>query len=366
METEQAEFKALQKEDKENRRLFEQVIELDFQLEKLEKPLLEAEKNRLNLATQKKAEAEEVDRLKNQRKTLESTQSELENRLKENKRFKKLPAQLSSIVTMRDDLRQSYKSAGETGKEKVLILQKIEAQEKLEKAAQNRVAEVEKRASDLTAELKKLIPEKYAATPADLLNLINKEIEELNEQTGHLRQLMHLTADYREMLQEFDKNETRLAELRSRDSIINSQLITAMELVDDRKKWLEFKKASYDQHRLIASYADERSKLKKGESCPLCFSTDHNLELHGVKPYVNEAKEELEAAQNQFDTVNANYRNLMNSQREIHTQIDQLVGQENQKLNGQIQYQFDKILGFEKRFAELSSNVDSKYFFTQP
>lgn len=356
------EYKDFQKEDKEKQKVFEQVIELDFRLEKLEKPLLESEALQQKSEAQKSESAEQLKQFLNQQKSLSEKRSALENWLAENKQFGALPAQLSLIKTLGDGLRDVYRSKRDFKVEKSGLLEKISAHKKQEKEAAEKVAEVEKRSEKLELELKNIIPEKYASSPAGLLNLINKEIEELTEQTGNLRQLMHLTSDYKEMLKEFEENENRLVELKSLDNVINSQLISAMEMTDDLHKRLEYKQAIFDRERLLASYSEERSKLKAGEQCPLCFSTEHTLELHQAKPYVNEAAEELKTVKNQYDAVNERYRSLMNNQKEIHAQIDQLVGDENRELNGQIQNQFNKILGFESRFSSLSSSIDSDMF----
>ena len=45
---------------------------------------------------------------------------------------------------------------------------------------------------------------------------------------------------------------------------------------------------------MIANYEKDRSELEEGQPCPLCFSTSHPFRGQEMKPFVDQAKVELE------------------------------------------------------------------------
>lgn len=350
------------KENKEKIALFEKVIELDIILKEQRQPILELDESLKKLKLQK-AEEEQV--LTTKQKALSELKKQVafaKNWLKENKQFETLQEKLSSIQTIREDLIDNWKLAKNQDSEKASIQNELEEKEAKLEQVEKELNALDKEVKDSLSSIKDLLPDNFATDSSEVLKLIGNRLEELLRQQSDLKTFSSLTADYQVLLKELDENEEQLTNLRKIEMDINVRLINALEIVDESRKRMAFKQEIYDQQKLIAVYEADRQKLKKGEPCPLCFSTEHSLEKHQLTPYVDDSEKELNTAKLQFEELEKQCRALLNRQQEIQSEIDQLNGSKNKKLSGQIEKQVKKITDYENRFVEMSGKLDSNIF----
>ena len=350
------------KKHKKQTELFDMIIEMDFHLKEQEQEIRELDESQKKLAQQK---AEETESLTQKQKEIAELKEQVEiakNWLKENKQFESLQEKLSSIQTIREDLIDNWKSSKNQASEKSEIADALELKEKALKEVDEKLTTVQKEVVDSISAIKEMLPDTLATDSSEVLKLIGNQLENLLRQHADLKVFSSLTADYQVLLTELDENEEQLTNLRKMEMDTNVRLINALEIVDQAKQRVEFKQAIFDQQKLIAGYEADRQKLKKGDPCPLCFSTKHTLEKHQLTPYVNDAEVELSAAKKQFDVVEKQCRALLNRQQEIQSEVDQLNGNKNKKLSGQIEKQVDKITEFENRFVAMAGKLDSNIF----
>jgi exonuclease SbcC len=171
-----------------------------------------------------------------------------------------------------------------------------------------------------------------------------------------------LNAEYQQLLSELSAYEGQLESLQNLELALGKDIMTSLDAMDAATQRLTFKRDIYEQQLMIANYDKDRAQLVEGEACPLCFSTEQPFRAMQVKPYVDEAKSEFETAQQQYDIIYKHHKSLLNQQKDIENQIEQLSGSEVKQLSGQVAIQFEKILSYEQRIAEVAPNLEAKDF----
>lgn len=355
-------FKVLKKEDKAKKELFDQVIEMDFKLEKQAKQVDEARAKVDEIETQKEADSKEFSQVKESQKIIENQLIEMNGWLNENKQFEKLGQELPTIESKRGELGEVWRNIKKFNADEKLLKIKKETHEKELKTAKAKLEKTQAELKGFDGKMKELLPDNFIENEDDAVNLLNQQIEKLNDQNKHIEKFMTLVNDYNILIKDLNEQEEHLENLRNQESINNTKLMNSLEMFDIAQNRLDFKKGILDQQKLLASYDKDRANLKKGEPCPLCFSTTHSLEEHDLKPFVNEAEQEFEIANAQYEAVQKSQRILVAAQQEVQFQIDELIGNDIRKTSGSIQKYFDKISNFESRFAEISDSVDSSVF----
>ena len=106
---------------------------------------------------------------------------------------------------------------------------------------------------------------------------------------------------------------------------------------------------------MISNYEKDRTNLKEGDPCPLCFSKDHPFRNQTFKPFVQKAKSELDIAKEQYDKIYQNHRTLLRRQDSLDVQIEQLEGNEVKKLHGQLQRHLEKLWTYEEKISKITS-----------
>ncbi len=355
-------FRKSQLENKEKQSLFDEVLKLDVKLEKQSKPIEEIKANINEFQLQKEKEEKDIFEAKKSTENLKSKLAIMEKWLFENKEFESLKEELSSIESSRGELAEIWRRSLEFVEEKKGLFKEIEQLEQALKNAKDKQAEVQEKLKLADSEIKELLPDNLIENRREALQFLNKEIEELSQQTAQVKEFNSLTEMYNVLLKDLNEQEAQLENLRNQESVLNVRLMNSLEMVDEMNKRLEYKQGIYDQQRVLASYDEDRKKLKKGEPCPLCFSTEHSLDKHDLKPFVNEAAEELAVVKSQFDEVKMVHRQIANSYNEIQLKMEELIGNEIQKTSGAIQKQFNKIVEFEGKLKVFASKIDSNIF----
>ncbi len=355
-------LKTLKKEDQAKKALFDQVIEMDFKLEKQGNQVDELKAKVTEIETQKEEEIKVLSQVKEGQKIIENQLIESNGWLAENKQYETIVEAFPSIESKKGELAEIWRNINQLEKdEKLLKIENDRHKNELEIAKKN-LEKTQKELSNFDEKLKELLPDNFVENEGDAVNLLNNQIETLTEQTTHIKRFMSLVEDYNILIKDLNEQEERLENLRSQESITNVKLMSSLEMMDATQKRLDFKKEIFEQQKLLASYDKDRANLKKGEACPLCFSTTHSLEDHDLKPYVNEAEQEYETANEQHEAVLQSQRVLVSELQEIQFQIDELVGNDIRKTSGSIQKHFEKITSFEGRFVEISDSIDSNVY----
>ena len=274
--------------------------------------------------------------------------AELKKWLAENKAWENLPKDLPTVKHIRTTLRENLinqnniSAAINDFKNKL----KIAEQEKTKNAADLKKQKIyfEK----LHAEFEQLTPEGYTSDRHGLLEKLNRDIEALAEQQKYFVQLKDWSADYQKILAAYNRLEEQLEGLRNQELELDKSFLSAVEECDEAERIFKFKREIYRQQQSIANYEKDRSELKEGEACPLCFSTEHPFRDGAFQPFVDEAKKEFELAEALLSKKQKARNGLLKQHLEVASrirQIDSATDGQMGKLKAQLYEQEQKIAG---------------------
>lgn len=356
-------LKALEQEQIQLQPLWDEAARLDVQLEEksaaFTRQLQTLQQAAVELEDSRRQDAALQERIAALDQQIATAEAWIAERLI----WEELNADLPEIELRRDQLRDFTTS-------KTDLDQKVATHQKLLNALQTEVATIEGATSSLSSEIAALqqqfkagSPEKYAQNRNELLQLLSIEIQELNDETRLLRELSELTESYNKLLVELSTLEEQVLHLENEEEETNKRIMSSLEVVEDMELRLAFKKQVYADQLLIANYEKDRDSLKEGEPCPLCFSTHHPFHQdHHKRPFVDQAKQELDAATRQYEVLYKEQRQLLLRQNEIATQIRQLRGDELKPLSGAIEKQLQQILGYEDKIARIAPEWSDSSF----
>lgn len=341
--------------------ILEKVIALDVEIKEKESPIFE-------LNQEVKQEQLSLKDLQQESKTLQeaiSTKKSEENIRKEwlqkNELLAGLVKDLPLIQQQRDILRGLFSENRKTTQQINVLEGDIKKAEKVFKQTERELVQKQKVHQQLEAQFSNLVPDNFVTDKSELLHQLHEQIEALNEQRQHLKELYRLNEEYQQLLEELTQYEDQLESLQHIELAIGKDLMTSLDALDAVSKRLEYKRSIYEQQLMISNYEQDRAQLEEGEACPLCFSTSHPFREKQVKPFVNEAKDELDTVQKQYEFVYKHHRSLLNQQKDVEGKMEQLAGNELKDLSGQVRSHFERILSYEQKMATIAPaihNVD--------
>lgn len=357
-----ADFQNVRLEWTKSQPLYAQVISLDAEIREKAQSLAKLEAETQTNVKQLSDNQKELQSINTQIQELETQIQELQVWWKENQHFEPLKDDLPAIEYQREEARSLWreqKRLNET--ETTLTKQQQDLQQQLNDWEQE-ISSANSSLEQLRARFKEQVPEAYAQDRSELLALLYEDIEKLSEQRKNLQQLARLNEGYQDLLNELSGFEDQLESLQSEELEVNKLLMSSMEAWDEAQQRLEFKQQIYEQQLMIANYEKDRSNLEEGEPCPLCFSTHHPFREKHFKPFVDQAKEELDITQKQHEQIFKYHQQLLRRQSELTRQIEQLAGNEVKELSGQVARQFQKILEHEEKIAQIAPELSNEHY----
>ena len=264
-----------------------------------------------------------------------------------------LSADLPTIREQRQQLIERFK-------ERQLVDKKLEQQQKARKARAASLADLQKEVDALKHKralalerLEKLAPKSFTTDVGTLLEQMHDEIAGLTQRQAQLEKLEQLSQNYEKLLATFNGLETELDQLQARGRMLNTEVLGTMDQVDELQRTRQYRSKIFEQQQAIANYEKDRANLEEGEPCPLCFSTTHPFREKEVQPFVDEARAELRRAEAQLEKAQQQQRQLLNEQQQIELRMAQLQGDEKKAIAGQLQEQYQQLVGYEEQIAAL-------------
>lgn len=348
-------LKALEQEQIQLQPLWDEATRLDVQLAE-KSAAFARQQQAVNQAASELSESQQQDAILQDRIAALDQQIETaEAWIAERQIWEALAADLPEIELRRDQLRDFTKGKTDFDRKVATHQQQLAALQAEVAGIENIVSTLNSAIAALQQQFKAGSPEKYAQSRNELLQLLALEIQELNDETRLLKELSELTENYNNLLAELSALEEQVLHLENEEEEINKRIMSSLEVVEDMELRLAFKKQVYADQLLIANYEKDREALIEGEPCPLCFSTHHPFHQdHHKRPFVDQAKQELDAATRQYEVLHKEQRQLLLRQNEIATQIRQLRGDELKPLSGAIEKQLQQILGYEDKIARIA------------
>lgn len=341
----------------------ETVKKLDLQLSEraatLQRQLLEQQEAEKDLSRIS-------DLLKETTQQLTSNQAEQKKKqdwIRDNDRYAKLGEDLPLIDLKKQQLRTSLLEKKQVDSTlQGLAEQKASLEEKLSLKSKS-VEELQKELGAFEAKFDQRSPEQIPKTRAELLELMQREIEDLNTQRENLQQLFQLNEEYQHLIEVLGTFEEELDNLRAEELNVHKQLMSSLEVLDQMTKDLEYKQHVYDLQQLHVNYEKDRALLEDGVPCPLCGSLHHPATEHQVsEKYVDKAKEDLQAAKDRYDLIYGQHRKLLKRQDAIELRIEQLAGNELKTTSGDVAKQFQRIISYEEKIAAVIPRMEESAY----
>lgn len=359
LEVNQEVHQQLQMEKKALFPILDQVLALDQELESKKEGKESVEEEYTERAQELKRLEEEQLSLQTRLKQQSEEQVELDTWLEEHADWSQLGVLLPEVDRKRDEMR------GIVQQQKRLEKQRDDWQEEqlgLQQQHQTLNLQLEKaktRLSDLQQAFQKDLPRGYALGRNELLSHLHQDIEQWGERQQQLHQLQQFNTEYEGLLAELLEYEAQLESLNGQEMLIDKDVISSIDALDAAREQLEYRQAIYEQQQLIANYEKDRHQLQEGDPCPLCQSTHHPFREHAVKPFVDKARTQYEKSKKAFEKILSWQNQLLNQQKEIKIQKDQLMGQELQELGGQMARQLKRIELIEEKVADMILGLGS-------
>jgi exonuclease SbcC len=297
--------------------VIEKVMALDISIAEKEGPVREAREERASELKNQEQLSSSIQQLELSIKQGEESETALQQWLEQHQSRSGLTAGLTAMYQKREQLRSHYKRIREAEEKLESLGTEQQALDEKIKTAEGQKQAIDQELSRLEKQLSQALPDQYLTQRTDVLSRLYKDIELLNQEKNSLVELNRLDQAYQLSMQEYNQAEDQLALLRSEEGMIDNQLQTAFDQLERDARRVEYRQKLHEQQRVIASFEVNRAELEEGEECPLCFSTEHPFRNMEIKPFVNETKKELEAAQRSYEKSNQDYRRLLNEQKDI-------------------------------------------------
>jgi len=324
LDEETKKLKLLKTEQSKKQQLFEQVNALDIKIEEKKSPLQKTQTEQDKL--QQKQSATETDYANSQQKisALKSQNENLKNWLDNHTHLQQLTddlpelrlqqQELQQLQATLSELREAVSTTKKQRKKSAQVVQQLEQeQEKLAKQKE-----------ESHQQFKAIAPENYVQSRAELLDFFQKETEQLQQTVTQFQQLKDLNETYDKLLAELTAYEEELENLQHQESMLLSEIISKVELLDTLKEEVATRKAIYEQQLVIANYERERANLQPGEKCPVCYATEHPFRKLGLKPYVDKSRLDYEKIQQRHDKIYEQHKKLLQQEDQLLRRSEQL------------------------------------------
>ena len=343
-------FQAIRKSAKEEEQKIQQAATLEEQGRQLEKQWNDQNTKLLELQQEQELQNKELQRSTAIGTQQSTEQADIQKWLAEQERYQELPKLYPVIDQERQQLRERYLSVQKLTQRQAQIKAVVAEWERKTKAQELAYEEQEKALQKLQKQFEELLPETFTTTEEAGVERLGAAIQELQEKRAILQQLVRLDEAYQKSLQEQEQYSAQLSHLLGQQQQFNKELLSLMELREVFQKDLEFRRAVYQQQQLIANYEKDRQNLQPGDPCPLCLSTEHPFHSHPVRPFVDEAKTELDKTEAALKEVQGQEKKLLLRESKVNQEIELLYG-ESEKSN--IRLLQTRILEYEDQIAGL-------------
>ncbi len=353
-----AKLEGLKSEQPAALKRFDEVMAMDAKLSSLMDSHAKMQASWKETVSRKTVNEQQIAEQKKKESEYAANLNQLDNWLKTNEVWASLPQDLKAITIYEETLRENL-----LGKKKLAEDSKsfLENGQKAKAEATKLEANLtqEKTSLDLLlASFEKKAPKNFAPNRQDLLEKLAREIDQLGTQHQNFIKLNSLNSDYRSALNQLGQLETRLSELRQQELWFDKSLLTAYEEAEEWEQQLAYRREIFNQQMLLANYEKDRANLSNGDPCPLCGSIHHPFRSHEVKPFVDEARNDLEAAEKTQRERQLERNVLLKKHIEINTQIQQLEGVDGGEI-GKLEIQIGQL---EQRLSAFLPGLDGDDF----
>ncbi|MFZ2899018.1 MAG: AAA family ATPase [Saprospiraceae bacterium] len=206
-----------------------------------------------------------------------------------------------------------------------------------------------------------LRPDLFARSPAELVQIQNRELQEWKQKVEGLAALEALQEEYFYLLKERNNQLDEFNNLNNKELDLFKQFLEADEEWEEQREIQEYKQKVYEQQLRIANYEQDRLHLVEGDPCPLCFSTHHPFHEHPAgEAFPDRAGEELKRAKALSEKLQQKRAALLRQLSELEVKKELLTGNAQKRLSGLLEKQRQKIEAQERKMWELLAGFEER------
>ena len=207
------------------------------------------------------------------------------------------------------------------------------------------------------ADLQALFLENNLPTDDDAAaeTLLNQRTEAAAADLQSLEDFTRHQAQYRRAIDDLAAVKDEQANLLVEDFVVGKDLLSALDSLEELKAKVAVKKERYEREVLIINYERERAALQPGDACPLCGSAEHPFRQHGVAAFVDDARAEFEAVQEQLRQVQETQQKLATRHLQIRDRIGSVEEELDELMTAQLRQLLARIAEQERALAPLSA-----------
>ena len=313
-----------QQQQKQQEPILAEALRLDVEINTRAQPLKTQEENLQRLQAEKEQSQAKGAALEAEQQAATERLQKVQSWLQEHPNWHHLAPLLPLLQSEIGALEEARQQSALLDQEQSEAAQQVSELQAQIQEVQAQKAKLLDRQTELKVAYEAALPPDVPHSDQALLNWLSQDMIRLSQRQSQLEQLQELNGTYRQVLAEISSLEQQLEALRHREMDLQKQLLNVFDEQELSDEILLYKQQVYEQQRLIANYEQDRNRLKEGEACPLCFSTEHPFRYHEFKPFVDLALQEYEKAQADAETLRLHRQELALQLRETSTQVEQL------------------------------------------
>lgn len=224
--------------------------------------------------------------------------------------------------------------------------------------------------TNLIADFERIYPNTESRDLA--IESIEKDIHSAQKESNNLKDFINPVHSFKDNNQELNKFRNQFSETETALKNGHLEFTNLTDKIKLAKQVFELTKTNFELEQKIKNYESDRKHLQKGKPCPLCFSTEHNLDYPHDMPKAKREKEEADNTLRQLQTAlskcESNLENatknksfqqeqIENFEQKVHRfeTVLQSVSAENRRL-----YQRSDIFGLENELKNIEDTLKSQ------
>ena len=346
-------------------KVFQQVNALDVKIEAKELPFQNISKEQSELQEETQVHQQKIATKKVEKENIEASLKKIESWLEVEASAKDLEGILPTVTHQIKEWEELSKKVAVSQKEKAEKTSQLQEAQTFVSEFEGQLLGYEKDLKVALIHFKELANEKDLSDRNKFLNKLNIEIEKLDGQHKHLKDLIELNKAYLLGINQLNEYEREERNLQKSLYAIENELLTAVELVEELEGILTFKTEIYEREKLFAGFQREREKLQDGDECPLCLATEHPFrKMDNFKVYTNEAEKEFLTIKKDFEKQQKKVRTLSMEQTSTTIEILQIRGEASENREGKRDLILKRIKEQEDKIAELIPDFQDETLYT--
>lgn len=342
-------YEALRTKEREQLKLFEDIINLDNSIKALNKPIESKRQELKDLKNKQNTTIESVNENKNKKASLEEESKQVKTWLEEHSVFSNLKSQLNGIQLKVYDFKKLSTTIDSSQNEINDLKDKSSQIKKSQTELRDELKDIDSRIAVNTTTLKQLSPNAENINQA--IQSVDKEIRTVQDKLDELNKLMNEVATFEDNKERIDELSDNLTTQKGEDKKLQDRLSRLSNSLEVAKKTLSDKERLFYLEQRMSDYESDRKKLVKDEPCPLCFSKKHAIDSY-VYDLSKTAKEKKEAEER--------LENLQAERSKVNEQVA-VIAEKIKTYQENITSLQHKLKQFDTHLTEVSDTLKNKY-----